>query len=122
MRDAGRDNNETACWVALQLSWVEALSLAQIPCTFDDGNKLVLRMGVRKDAHGGGDLDPVDPCSALIRVAEQLRPLPSVLIVRWREPPHLFGGYTDDLLFALRSPGCQRHRPKNYPYGGSRKK
>src|SRR6185503_4092087 len=114
MRGAGRNNNETACWVALKLSWVEPLPFTYIPSTFDDSNEFVLRMRVGQDAHVGGYLDAFDPWTASTGIAEQLCPLPPILIVRRCEPPHLFGGNAVDLFLALRGPGhCQHLRPKN---------
>src|SRR5438128_4330645 len=123
MRDAGRNDNETARRVALEVSRVESFSRAQIPSPFDDRNQFVLRVRMCEDAHAARYLNPIDPRPALAGIAEQLRPLPPILVVRRREPPHLFRCEPDDLFLGFVVPGhCRRYRRKNHRYGSAYKK
>jgi hypothetical protein len=48
-----------------QLYGVDFRSLAQIPGSFDDGDRFVLRVRRREDTFAGGYLDTIDPRSAL---------------------------------------------------------
>jgi len=66
MRYAGRNDDETARGVAFQLCGVEFRSLAQIPGSFDDGDRFVLRVRMREDTFAGGDLDTIGPRTAQI--------------------------------------------------------
>ena len=65
MRYTGRNEDETARGVPFQLGGVEFRSLAQIPGSFDDGDRFVLRVRMREDTFAGGNLDTIDPRSAL---------------------------------------------------------
>ena len=48
-----------------QLCGVEFRSLAQIPGSFDDGDRFVLRVRMREGPFGGGYLLTIDPRAAL---------------------------------------------------------
>ena len=66
MRYARRNEDETARGVGFQLGGVEFRSLTQIPGSFDDGDRLVLRVRMREDTFAGGDLGTIDPRTLLI--------------------------------------------------------
>ena len=65
MRHARRDDDETASRVPFQLCRVKSRSLAQIPDSFDDGDRCVLRVRMCEDTFAGGNLDTIDPRTAL---------------------------------------------------------
>ena len=65
MRYAGRNEDETPRGVRFQLCGVEFRSLAQIPGSFDDSDRFVLRVSMREDTFAGGYLGAIDPRTAL---------------------------------------------------------
>src|SRR5262245_1470624 len=100
MRDPGRDDNETACRIALQLRQIKPLALAQIPGPFDNRNHFVMRVRVRENASAAGYPHAIYPRTTMAGIAEQLRPLPPILVVGRREPPHLFRGQYNNLFLS----------------------
>lgn len=90
MREAGRDDNETACRISLQLIRIEPLALSEIPGPVDNRKDFVVQVRVCENASALGYLYPIHPRAALSRFAQQLRPLPPVFVIRRREPLHLF--------------------------------
>jgi len=110
MRDPRRDDNETACRIALQLRRIKPLALPQIPGPFDNRNHLIMRVRVRENASAAGYFHPIYPRAAMAGIAEQLRPLPPILVVGRRKPLHLFRRQSDNLFVGLTVLGhCQRH-------------
>ena len=114
MRDPSRDDNETACRIALQLSGIKPRALAQIPGPLDNRYHFVVRARVRENASAAGYLDPIHPRAAAAGIAEQLRTLTPILVVGRRKPLHLFRRQSDNLFLGLIVPGhCQRHQRGN---------
>jgi hypothetical protein len=74
MRDPSGDDNETARRIALQLSGIKPLALAQIPGPLDNRYHFVVRVGVRENGSSAGYLDPIYPSAAAAGIAEQPRP------------------------------------------------
>src|SRR6516165_3681077 len=104
MREASRNQNKTARGVALQLCRVVHISYADIPSTIDYRNQLVLRVSVGSNMLAGRNLDPIDPRPALVGIAIQLRPLPTIGVIGRREPPHLRWHDSDNIPFARLRP------------------
>jgi hypothetical protein len=108
MWDAGRNNDESARRVALQLSIVESLALAQIPSPFDDRDQFVVWVRIRRDMTTARYLDPIDPRPASAGIAQQVRTLSPVFVVGRGEPPNLIRSNRDDLFLVLAGPRpCQ---------------
>src|SRR5262245_49667581 len=98
MRNACRDDNETTCRIALQFGGVKPLALAHIPSAFDHCHHFIMRMRVSEDAPTAGYLHPIYPSAASARIAEQVRPLPPIVVVGRREPMHSFRSQSDNLF------------------------
>src|SRR5947207_11541279 len=65
MRYSGRNEDETTRGVRFQLCRVEFRSLAQIPGSFDDGDRFVLRVRMREHTFAGGNPGTINPRTAL---------------------------------------------------------
>jgi hypothetical protein len=76
MRKAGRDDNETACRISIQLIRIEPLALSEIPGPFDNRKDFVVQVRVCENASALGYVYLIHPRADLIRFAEQLRLLP----------------------------------------------
>src|SRR5215470_18176316 len=58
------------------------------------------------NARTGRYFHSIDPGTALAGIAEQLRSLPAVVVVGWREPPYFIRSYSDNPLLARFGPVC----------------
>src|SRR5690242_1018597 len=63
-------------------------------------------MRMREKARTTGYFHSIDPAASFAGVADQMRSLSAVVVVRRRKPPNFVRGYADNLLFAPFGQAC----------------
>src|ERR1700761_5281950 len=78
---------------------------------------------MREDTRPARYFHPIDPGTVLAGVAEQLRSLSAVVVVRRRKPPYFVRSYPDNLLLAAFGQACCPCNCRNdYPHGSTCRK